>query len=164
MFRASSEEELQNACEVAAELQMMVDEGEPLDLQGVTPLACLSLVISFLWSLPWPLLPSSRLLDTVAAETPERGMITAEDLAVAWGEVRSDREGIRENEDQVVLQLLHQVLAPVKALKAISTDDALDLALALAPAIFQLDTRGSVIHSLRLSHAQVAVFVLAELV
>eukprot|EP00656_Telonema_subtile_P055085 TRINITY_DN8425_c0_g1_i4.p1 TRINITY_DN8425_c0_g1~~TRINITY_DN8425_c0_g1_i4.p1 ORF type:complete len:221 (-),score=31.02 TRINITY_DN8425_c0_g1_i4:570-1232(-) len=80
MFRPSSEEAAADACSVAAELQMMVDEGEPLDLQGISPLMCVSLVASYLWSLPWALLPSTRLLNAVAAE-PEA--VTAETIGLA---------------------------------------------------------------------------------
>jgi len=100
-----------------------------------------------------------------AAETPVHGDVTAEQIAGAWGELRCSREGIHEEEDEVVLQVLHQVLAPIRTLKAADEQgDAHDLALILAPAVFQLDTKGSVVHSLQLAHAEAALYVLAELV
>jgi len=65
MFRPSSEDEASDACSVAAELQMMVDEAEPLNLKGISALSSVSLVVSYLWSLPWPLLPHVTLLNAV---------------------------------------------------------------------------------------------------
>ena len=162
MFRPVSEEEAATACNVAAELQMMIDEGEEVDMNDLSPISSVALVVSYLWSLPSALLPSKPMLDAVGQNNEQ---LTLERTAEIWGYIRENRVGIQEEEDEVLLQLLHQVLSPVNSLKqAGCEDEAHDLCLILAPAVFQLDTKGSVIHLLQLSNAEALIYTLADLV
>jgi len=169
MFRPDCEAAAIEACDGAAELQMMVDEGETVDFTGCPPLLIVSLLVSYLWSLPTPVLPTTGLLDATAYEIRSTGTLSVVALAEAWGQLRQPSDEPTEGHDSRSYEtrdvVLHHVLAAVKLLKnSGNAEEAHDYCLMLAPAIFQLDTAGSVLHSLQMVNAEAALFVLAEMV
>jgi len=172
LFRSLHEADAREACDGAAEFQMMIDEGEEVDFTGCSAVLILSLLISYLWSLPRPILATNGVLDATAREMRSTGTLSVMTFAEAWGELRASNpseESSTGQEDEQCLQtrdvVLHQVLAPVKLLKSTgNAEEAHDYCLMLAPAVFHLDTASNVLHSLQMVNAEAALFVLAEMV